>query len=114
MKVGDVIVSSGLGGRFPAGYPGVIGVAATDKQGRRASFSSDNLSVLVSAPGVGVPVVRRGSGYDLSEGTSSAAALISGVAALIKSRHPGLRGPVKRTGWIPTSCSTYACSCPSW
>ncbi|MED7929847.1 S8 family serine peptidase [Nonomuraea sp. LP-02] len=76
---------------FPAGYPGVIGVAATDKQGRRALFSSDNLSVLVSAPGVGVPVVRRGSGYDLSEGTSSAAALISGVAALIKSRHPGLR-----------------------
>ncbi|MCK2212999.1 S8 family serine peptidase [Actinomadura sp. ATCC 31491] len=76
---------------FPAGYPGVIGVAATDKQGRRASFSSDNLSVLVSAPGVGVPVVNRRSGYELSEGTSSAAALVSGVAALIKSRHPGLR-----------------------
>ncbi|HEX4817715.1 MAG TPA: S8 family serine peptidase [Nonomuraea sp.] len=75
---------------FPAGYPGVIGVAATDKQGRRAEFSSDNLSVLVSAPGVGVPVVRPGSGYELSEGTSSAAALVAGVAALIKSRYPSL------------------------
>ncbi|MFI7617898.1 S8 family serine peptidase [Nonomuraea terrae] len=75
---------------FPAGYPGVIGVAATDKQGRRASFSSDNLSVLVSAPGVEVPVVKRGGGYELSEGTSSAAALVAGVAALIKSRHPTL------------------------
>ncbi|NUR85900.1 MAG: S8 family serine peptidase, partial [Nonomuraea sp.] len=31
---------------FPAGYSGVIGVAATDKQGKRATFSSDNLSVL--------------------------------------------------------------------
>ncbi|GAA2210026.1 type VII secretion-associated serine protease mycosin [Nonomuraea monospora] len=75
---------------FPAGYPGVIGVAATDKQGRRATFSSDNLSVLVSAPGVGVPVLKREGGYELSEGTSSAAALVAGVAALIKSRYPKL------------------------
>ncbi|MFG1704062.1 S8 family serine peptidase [Nonomuraea sp. M3C6] len=75
---------------FPAGYSGVIGVAATDKQGKRAVFSSDNLSVLVSAPGVGVPVVKRKSGYELSEGTSSAAALVSGVVALIKSRYPSL------------------------
>ncbi|WP_188192414.1 S8 family serine peptidase [Nonomuraea sp. SYSU D8015] len=75
---------------FPAGYPGVIGVAATDKQGRRAAFSSDNLSVLVAAPGVGVPVVKLKSGYELSEGTSSAAALVAGVAALIKSRYPNL------------------------
>ncbi|UBU12189.1 S8 family serine peptidase [Nonomuraea gerenzanensis] len=75
---------------FPAGYPGVIGVAATDKQGRRATFSSDNLSVLVAAPGVEVPVLKRDSGYELSEGTSSAAALVAGVAALIKSRYPSL------------------------
>ncbi|MEV0311536.1 S8 family peptidase [Nonomuraea fuscirosea] len=75
---------------FPAGYPGVIGVAATDKQGRRATFSSDNLSVLVSAPGVQVPVAKRKKGYELSEGTSSAAALVAGVAALIKSRYPSL------------------------
>lgn len=75
---------------FPAGYPGVIGVAATDRLGRRAPFSSDNLSVLVSAPGVRVPVVKRGSGHELSEGTSSAAALVAGVAALVKSRYPGM------------------------
>ncbi|NUO96818.1 MAG: S8 family serine peptidase [Nonomuraea sp.] len=75
---------------FPAGYSGVIGVAATDKQGRKATFSSDNLSVLVAAPGVEVPVVKRPSGYELSEGTSSAAALVAGVAALIKSRYPDL------------------------
>ncbi|MGP3964493.1 S8 family serine peptidase [Nonomuraea sp. 3N208] len=75
---------------FPAGYPGVIGVAATDKQGRKAPFSSDNLSVLVAAPGMEVPVVKRKSGYELSEGTSSAAALVAGVAALIKSRYPAL------------------------
>lgn len=76
---------------FPAGYPGVIGVAAVDKRSRVAPYSSDNLSVLVAAPGAGVPVVKRGSGYELSDGTSAAAALVSGVAALIKSRYPGLR-----------------------
>ncbi|MFB9206039.1 S8 family serine peptidase [Nonomuraea spiralis] len=75
---------------FPAGYSGVIGVAATDKQGRKATFSSDNLSVLVGAPGVEVPVVKRPKGYELSDGTSSAAALVAGVAALIKSRYPQL------------------------
>lgn len=76
---------------FPAGYPGVIGVAAVDKRRRVASYSSDNLSVLVAAPGSQVPVVRRGGGYELSQGTSSAAALVSGVAALVKARHPDLR-----------------------
>ncbi|NUR91837.1 MAG: S8 family serine peptidase, partial [Nonomuraea sp.] len=75
---------------FPAGYPGVIGVGAVDKQGNRASFSSDNLSVLVSAPGVGVPVATRKDGYQLAEGTSASAALVAGVAALIKSRYPKL------------------------
>lgn len=74
---------------FPAGYPGVIGVGAVDKQGNRATFSSDNLSVLVSAPGVGVPVVTR-KGYQQAEGTSAATALVAGVAALIKSRYPSL------------------------
>ncbi|MFI7444218.1 S8 family serine peptidase [Nonomuraea indica] len=76
---------------FPAGYPGVIGVAAVDKQGRQAPFSSDNLSVLVAAPGVDVPVVRRAGGYELSRGTSPAGALVAGVAALVKARHPSLR-----------------------
>lgn len=73
---------------FPAGYPGVIGVAAVDKQGRRAEFSSDNLSVLVAAPGVDVPVVKQKGGYELSTGTSSATALVAGVAALVKAKYP--------------------------
>lgn len=76
---------------FPAGYPGVIGVAAVDKQSKIAPYSSDNLSVLVAAPGSGVPVLKRGGGYEVTDGTSSAAALVAGVAALIKARHPDIR-----------------------
>ncbi len=40
---------------FPADYPGVIGVAAVARDGQPAYFSSDNLSVEVAAPGVGMP-----------------------------------------------------------
>lgn len=76
---------------FPAGYSGVIGVGAVDRRGRPASFSNDNLSVLVAAPGVDVPMVTLGGGYGEGSGTSPAAALVSGVAALIKAKYPDMR-----------------------
>ncbi|GGL08815.1 type VII secretion-associated serine protease [Sphaerisporangium melleum] len=75
---------------FPAGYPGVIGVGAVDKNGRPAAFSSDNLSVLVGAPGVGVTAAVPGGGYQEVEGSSASTALVAGVAALIKARYPHL------------------------
>jgi type VII secretion-associated serine protease mycosin len=75
---------------FPADYPGVIGVAAVDSGGSAAGFSSDNLSVEVAAPGVNVPAQGRDGQYWLVSGTSPACALVAGVAALIKSRYPGL------------------------
>jgi len=77
--------------RFPAGYSGVIGVAAVDRDGRPAEFSSDNLSVLVAAPGVDVPVASSRGGRTTVSSTDAAAALVGGVVALIKARHPGLR-----------------------
>ncbi len=75
---------------FPADYPGVLGVAAVDRSGYPASFSSDNLSVQVAAPGVQVPAQGRDGQYWLVSGTSPACALTSGVAALIKSAYPRL------------------------
>src|SRR6266536_2975728 len=98
-----VIASSGnsgqdAGGRgrshapdsFPADYPGVLGVAAVDRAGAPARFSSDNLSVRVAAPGVQVPAEGGDGQYWLVSGTSPACALTSGVAALIKSAYPRL------------------------
>jgi hypothetical protein len=98
-----VIASSGnsgqeAGGRgrshapdsFPADYPGVLGVAAVDRAGAPARFSSDNLSVQVAAPGVQVPAEGGDGQYWLVSGTSPACALTSGVAALIKSAYPRL------------------------
>jgi type VII secretion-associated serine protease mycosin len=75
---------------FPAAYPGVIAVAAIDRAGHRASFSTHGWTTSVAAPGVGVVAAHAGGGYLVGDGTSPAAALVSGVAALIRSRFPEL------------------------
>jgi hypothetical protein len=76
--------------RFPAGYPGVIGVAGVDRQGRKTASSSDNLSVLVSAPGADVPVVLPGGKHGTASGTGASSALVAGIAALIKAKYPNM------------------------
>jgi len=90
---GNVREAAGRGSApysFPADYPGVIGVAAVGRDFQPASFSSDNLSVEVAAPGVNVPAEGRDGQYWQVSGTSPACALTAGVAALIRSRYPGL------------------------
>jgi type VII secretion-associated serine protease mycosin len=90
---------------FPADYPGVISVGAVDSSGAVASFSSANLSVQVAAPGVSVPAQGRDGQYWWVSGTSPACALVAGVAALIKSRYPGLAPDLVATAL--TTTTTY-------
>ncbi|WP_149263565.1 S8 family serine peptidase [Actinomadura sp. K4S16] len=73
---------------YPASYPGVIAVAATQPGHVRAPFSNRNYSVLLSAPGAGLPVAGPGGRYFTSAGTSDASAVVSGIAALIRAKHP--------------------------
>ncbi|GAA4098617.1 type VII secretion-associated serine protease mycosin [Nonomuraea soli] len=75
---------------YPAAFPGVVSVAATDQGARRASFSNDNPSVTVAAPGVDILGAGPGDEYWVGRGTSQASALVSGVAALVKSKYPKL------------------------
>jgi type VII secretion-associated serine protease mycosin len=75
---------------FPAEYPGVIGVGAVTSDRQPTSFSSGNLSVQVAAPGKSVPAQGRNGSYYTVSGTSPACALVAGVAALIKSKYPGI------------------------
>ncbi|GAA2426942.1 hypothetical protein GCM10010191_44500 [Actinomadura vinacea] len=75
---------------YPAGYPGVLSVAAADEAGTIAEFSNLKTRVDVSAPGVGL-VSTGPTGYIGGlGGTSFGAPYASGVAALVRSRHKKL------------------------
>jgi subtilisin family serine protease len=93
---------------FPAEYAGVISVGAVDSNGSVAGFSSDNLSVQLAAPGVSVPAQGRDGQYWWVSGTSPACALVAGVAALIKAKHPGLAPALVVSALITTTTGRAA------
>ena len=71
----------------PADRPGVLAVAAVDGNGRFAeAVSVAGPEVALAAPGVDIATADRPA----TSGTSQAAAITSGVAALVRSRFPGL------------------------
>ena len=69
--------------RYPAAYPSVVGVGAVDAN--RAAFVNGNSgpSAELTAPGVAVLSTVPGSGFAFGDGTSLAAAHVSGVLALL-------------------------------
>lgn len=76
---------------YPAAYPGVITVAATNPDGSRAVFSSVHSYADVAAPGVAINGAdATTNGRKPVNGTSSATALTAGVAALIVAKYPDL------------------------
>ncbi|AVO43815.1 peptidase S8 [Phreatobacter cathodiphilus] len=75
---------------FPAADPNVIAVTATDQAGRLFSAASRGNHVAVAAPGVEIILPAPRGGYQISSGTSVAAAHVSGIAALLLERQPDL------------------------
>jgi thermitase len=74
---------------YPAAYPEVVSVAAIDRNGARASFSTFNADVEVAAPGVDILSTWNNGGYMSISGTSMAAPHAAGVAAIIAGHIPG-------------------------
>lgn len=75
---------------YPAAYPGVVGVGATDQNDRRASFSNTGGYVDIVAPGVRILSLFPGQQAAFGTGTSQATPFVSGAAAVIKARYPSL------------------------
>ena len=77
---------------FPAADPHVIAVTATDQSDKLFIHANQGAHVAVSAPGVDILEPAPNAGYQLTTGTSVAAAHVSGIAALLIERDPSL-GP---------------------
>lgn len=76
---------------YPAGYniPNLVSVAATNAEGKLASFSNFGLdSVHVAAPGDKIYSTLPGNQYGFKSGTSMAAPGVTGVAALVVTEFP--------------------------
>jgi len=88
-----IVAASGNDGTstpsYPANYPQVVSVAATDNRDQRASFSTFNADVEVAAPGASILSTWNNGAYNTISGTSMATPLAAGVAAMIAGRTAG-------------------------
>lgn len=75
---------------YPAAYPEVIAVTATDIEDHAFKLANRGAYVAVAAPGVDILVAAPNAAYDFTTGTSVAAAHVSGLAALLIERYPGI------------------------
>ena len=73
---------------YPAAYPEVVSVAATDHNDARASFSNANADVEIAAPGVNVLSTIPGGQYAELSGTSMATPHASGEAGVLWTLFP--------------------------
>ncbi|MDG0813163.1 S8 family peptidase [Cohnella rhizosphaerae] len=72
----------------PARYPGVLGIAATTRGNRVATFSSRGKGIALAAPGVNILSTAPGGGYVRMSGTSMSSPHAAGGAALLRSLAP--------------------------
>ncbi|WP_224997613.1 S8 family serine peptidase [Cesiribacter sp. SM1] len=94
----DVLVVAAAGNEssvephYPSDYDYVLSVSATTAADGRASFSNYGYRVDIAAPGSDILTTAVGGGYTFTNGTSFAAPIVSGAAALVKTVYPDFNG----------------------
>lgn len=87
-----VVASSGNDGlegdTYPAAFPTVLAVGASDRNNERATFSQYGDFVGVAAPGVDMLSTVPKGGQCVDNGTSFSSPYVAGVAALLKCKYP--------------------------
>ncbi|MEV0154782.1 S8 family serine peptidase [Micromonospora sp. NPDC050686] len=93
----DIVVVAAAGNRpedvvvgYPASELGVLAVGGTDRSGKRAAVSVTGSEIDIAAPAVDIVSTSIDGKYSKGTGTSSATAIVAGVAALIRSKYPNL------------------------
>jgi subtilisin family serine protease len=76
---------------YPAAYPTVIAVTATDAADSLYAHASGGLHIALAAPGVDIVTVAPGGAFGIASGTSLATAHVTGIAALLLSADPLLQ-----------------------
>ena len=88
---------------FPAADPNVIAVTATDAQDNLLPVAIRGTHIGIAAPGVDILGPAPGGGYQMSSGTSVAAAHVSGIAALLMEHRAGLSPAAVRKSLLSTA-----------
>jgi thermitase len=74
---------------YPAAFAQMMGVASTDLNDKRSSFSNYGRSVWVAAPGEGIVTTYPFGTYAAGWGTSFSTPFVAGAAALLIDARPG-------------------------
>ncbi|MBI2023104.1 S8 family serine peptidase [Candidatus Giovannonibacteria bacterium] len=91
---------------YPAAYPEVIAVSATDQNNILAGWSSRGPEVDIAAPGVGIYSTYKGTGYATLSGTSMATPHVTGSVALVLSSLVGVNDANANGKWDPEEVKT--------
>lgn len=88
---------------YPAADPNVIAVSATDADDLILEQSNRGNYIAVAAPGAQIMVAIPDGGYEMSSGTSHAAAEVSGIIALMLAHKPGMTPDQARATLLATA-----------